>query len=241
MRRVAVITNATQYAGPGAIEALSITGTKLVCHDPSFVTDDACANFEATHPGTLVNRGKTAASAITRAVEAYGRLDVLISNDIYPLQHLPLELSEGADMRRACEALLVTPFVLIAKAAAQMRYQSGGHIVLITSAAPLRPEAGFSTYSAARAGASALARSAARELAPYGITVNAIAPSFLASEMFYPAEIWDTPQGHAALKTSNLSGRLGTAQEIGALITFLTSGNADFLTGEVINFTGGWV
>ena len=115
-----------------------------------------------------------------------------------------------------------------------------GYVILITSAAPLLPEPGFSTYSTARAGASALVRAAVRELAQYGISVNAIAPNYLASEMYYPADIWDTHEARERLRNLLPAGRLGKASEIGSLIVFLSSGQADFINGEVIHLTGGW-
>lgn len=239
-RSVAVVTNALQYAGPGAVAALSAAGYALVCHDEAFLDETVRRDFEAGQPGACAHPGKAPGAAIAHAVRMHGRIDALISNDVHALQHTPLEVGEASDMRRACEALLVTPFALLAKAAAEMKRHGGGHIVLVTSAAPLRPEPGFSAYSAARAGASALARAAARELAPHGITVNAVAPNFLASETYYPAEVWGTAEGEKKLRGLLPAGRLGEAREIGALIAFLVSGQADFMTGEIINFTGGW-
>ena len=238
--RVAVVTNVTRYAGPGAVSALGRAGYTVVCHDEDLVEEVPRAEFEANHRGAVACGSKTPQGAIGQAIKRYGRVDLLVSNDVYPLQYLPLEACEAADLRRAIEALVVTPVSLVAKAAAEMKRQGRGYIVLITSAAPCRPEAGFSIYSSLRAGASAFAQAAARELAPHRITVNAIAPNFLESELYYPKDLWETDEGKAKLRGLVPVGRLGTPAELGALIAFLASGSADFITGEVIKFTGGW-
>lgn len=238
--RVAVVTNATQYAGPGAVAALARAGYTVVCHDERFAAELPGPDHPANQGGAVACPSKTASGALAYAVKQHGRVDLLVSNDVYPLQYLPLEQCEVADLRRAIDALLVTPVGLVAKAAAEMKRQGGGYIVLITSAAPCRPEPGFSIYSSVRAGASAFAQAAARELAPHRITVNAIAPNFLESELYYPSELWATEAGRAKLQHMVPVGRLGTGAELGALVAFLASGAADFITGEVIKFTGGW-
>ena len=239
-RPVAVVTNAAQYAGPGAVTALLAAGYAVICHDDRFTDEAVHVEFLAQNAGALIHSSKTAAAVLTYTVQEFGRIDLLVSNDVFPLQHVPLETAEASDMRRACEALIVTPYSLLVKAATVMKRQGKGHVILITSAAPLLPEPGFSTYCTARAGASALVRVAVRELAPYGISVNAIAPNYLASETYYPEDIWDTHEARERLRNLLPAGRLGKASEIGSLIVFLSSGQADFINGEVINLTGGW-
>ncbi|MFF7180202.1 SDR family oxidoreductase [Streptomyces sp. NPDC008121] len=239
--RVAVVTHATRYAGPGSVEALRKAGYTVLCHDESFLDEAARASFEDGRDGAVASSARTATGAVGQAVKRYGRLDLVVSNDVHPARYLPVEQADPAELRRAAEALLVTPVAVLAKAAAHMKRRGSGHIVLMTSAAPLRPEAGFSTYSSLRAGASAYARAAARELAPHGVTVHAVAPNFLESETYYPPELWETDEGRERLRDLLPAGRLGTAEEIGDLVVFLGSGSADFLTGDVLHFTGGWM
>jgi 3-oxoacyl-[acyl-carrier protein] reductase len=240
IRRVAIVTNATVYAGPGAVAKLLEAEYEVLCHDETFVSEANRTAFESSHPGASTYGSKAPTGAVAHAVKAWGRLDLLVSNDVFPLQYLPIDEIETAELRRAIDALLMTPIAMVSKAAAQMKRQSKGTIVMVTSAAPSRPDPGFSIYSSVRAGASAFSHAAARELAPHGINVNAIAPNFLESETYYPAELWSTPEGKDKLKKLLPAGRLGTGQELGALIVFLASGAADFITGEVIKFTGGW-
>ncbi|MFC7310687.1 SDR family oxidoreductase [Streptomyces monticola] len=238
--RVAVVTNAGRYAGPGAVPALLKAGFTVLCHDEDFADETRRAAFESAHPGAVACKHRTPGRTITQAVREHGRIDLLVSNDTYPLHYRPVDESDTGDLRQAAESLLVTPIDLVARAAEHMKRQGSGHIVLITSAAPDAAQPGFAVYSSLRAGASAFAQAAARELAPYKITVHAIAPNFLESELYYPEEIWDTDEGRDRLKALVPAGRLGTKQEIGELIVFLSGCSACFLTGDVIKFTGGW-
>ncbi|WP_371669346.1 SDR family oxidoreductase [Streptomyces sp. NBC_00289] len=238
--RVVVVTHATLYAGPGAVAALAAAGFTVVCQDETFGDEENRAKFEAGHECVVACPSKTPAGAVTWAIRRYGRLDAVISNDVYPGKYLPVEQADVTELRAAAEALLVAPVAVVAKAAAQMKRQGHGRIVLVTSAAPVRPEPGFSYYSSLRAAASAFARAAARELAAHYVTVNAVAPNFLESETYYPEEAWGDEDGKERLRGLLPIGRLGTAREIGNLIVFLTSGRADFVTGEVVGFTGGW-
>jgi NAD(P)-dependent dehydrogenase (short-subunit alcohol dehydrogenase family) len=93
----------------------------------------------------------------------------------------------------------------------------------------------------ARAGANALVRSLAIELAPHGIAVNAIAPNFLYSEAYFPrARYIDDPAGRDWIRRVVPAGRLGEPAEIGALVRHLATLEGSFHTGTIIPFTGGW-
>jgi 3-oxoacyl-[acyl-carrier protein] reductase len=238
--RVAVVTNATAYAGPGAVGGLLKAGYTVVCHDPSFSDGQRRTEYENEYHGAVVLEQQSPERAVTHAVRQHGRLDVLVSNDVHPLQHLPVEQCEASDVRGAAEALLIGPVALVARAAGRMKRQGSGRIIMITSAAPLKSEPGFSIYSCVRAGASAFAQAAARELAPHGVTVNAIAPNFLESEQYYPDALWRTEAGADRLARLVPVGRLGTGPELGELVVFLAGEAAAFITGQVVRFTGGW-
>ncbi len=240
MNKVALITNATKYAGPGALSALLEAGYTVMCHDEIFLDKEKRNFFEAQHPNVFTSSDKNPGVLVDSTIKQCGRIDLLVSNDVYPLRYLKIDEAGAADMREVVEALLVWPFCLLGKVSAKMKQQEKGYIILITSAASERPKIGFSAYSSVRAGASALAQAAACELAAHHITVNAIAPNFLESETYYPPELWKTEKSKDELIKLVPMGRLGRTDEIGALIVFLASGKADFITGEIINFTGGW-
>jgi NAD(P)-dependent dehydrogenase (short-subunit alcohol dehydrogenase family) len=238
--KIAVVTCASKYAGPGIVSELLKADYTVVCHDKAFVNENEKMKFENQYPGVYLNSSKDPATLVTTVLKQFNQIDLLVSNDVQPLKYLHLDEADAADMRETVEALLVWPFCLLGKVAAKMKKQGKGYIVLITSAAPLQPEVGFSIYSSVRAGCTALARAAAKELASYNITVNAIAPNYLESEIYYPSQFWSTPENSQKLKKAVPVGRLGKAKEVGALVAFLASGSVDFITGEVIHFTGGW-
>jgi NAD(P)-dependent dehydrogenase (short-subunit alcohol dehydrogenase family) len=100
---------------------------------------------------------------------------------------------------------------------------------------------GFAVPTTARAATTAFAKALAKEVAPFGIQVNVVAPNYLYSEMYYPkARFVDSAEGRDLIARTVPFGRLGQPEEVGALIAFLASGKSPFMTGQVIHFTGGW-
>ena len=240
MNKIALITHTTKYAGPGALAALLGAGYTIMCHDEIFIDEEKRKRFEQQYSTVYTSSEKNPGVLVDSTIKKLGGIDLFVSNDVYPLRYFNIDDCSAADIREEVEALYVWPFCLLAKVASAMKQQEKGYIVFITSAASDRPKKGFSIYNSVRAGTSALAQSAACELAAHHITVNAIAPNFLESEDYYPPDLWETEKGKNELAKSVPMGRLGKSDEIGALIVFLASGKADFITGEVINFTGGW-
>jgi NAD(P)-dependent dehydrogenase (short-subunit alcohol dehydrogenase family) len=239
--KVALITHAVDYAGPGAARALAEAGFVAVCHDPGFRSDSERQAFEAGHPGCVACPAASGGEAIDFAVARFGRLDCVVSNDVFPALWSPLDELDIGEFRETIESLVIEPAMLLSKAAVVMKARGRGNIIVVTSASPLQPEPGYAMYSSARAATTNLARCLARELAPYGVSVNAIAPNFLSSEMYYPAALWqDDTSRRDRLKREVPMGRLGTSEELGELVVLLASGKANFITGQVIPFTGGW-
>ena len=95
-------------------------------------------------------------------------------------------------------------------------------------------------YVTARGAANALAVTLAKELARDNIQVNAVAPNYVESPDYFPAELLDDPKTRDKILANIPLGRLGEPEELAALIAFLASGKADFITGQVIPFAGGW-
>jgi len=238
---IALITNVSEYAGLPGAAALAGDGFRVFCHDPSFADPAARQAFASANPALAPLAAATPEDLVAEVTGIAGRLDVVVSNDTHPASRARIEQADAQAYRDTIEALMVWPFRLAGAAAAVMKGQGAGRLVFITSASPLHPYPGFSMYASARAGASSLSQALARELAPHGIQVNAIAPNFLYSETYYPRAQWmDDPKYVQRLKDMVPMGRLGRPDEIGALISFLASGKAEFVTGQVIAFTGGW-
>ena len=239
--RTALVTNASDYAGPPAVDALAGAGLRVLVQDPTFGDDDAWQRFAADHPGaerlSAIAPGAAAAEAWDRA----GRVDAVISNDHHPASTSPVEEATLDGLRDSLEILVVRPFALVQAAVPHLKAQGGGAVVMITSCRTRLPMPGGAVPDLCRAAENALVRSLAVELAPDQIAVNAVAPNFLYSEAYYPRAVFrDDPAGQAFVRSSVPAGRLGEPQEIGEVIRFLATTQARFLTGAIIDFNGGW-
>jgi NAD(P)-dependent dehydrogenase (short-subunit alcohol dehydrogenase family) len=238
---VVLITNATQYVGPASIARLARDGAKIVAQDPSFSDTAARDRLTAQHPPGIATTGATDPAAIVEAaLTAHGRIDTLISNDDAPAIRAPLETAKLDDFRDGLEAMMVRPFALAQAVAAPMKRQSGGRILFITSAAPLRGLTNYGMYAAARGGANALTLTLARELAPSNILVNAIAPNYVANPSYFPPALLADPVALGKIEKNIPLGRLGKPEEVGALVSFFAIGDCGFVTGHVVPIAGGW-
>jgi NAD(P)-dependent dehydrogenase (short-subunit alcohol dehydrogenase family) len=135
----------------------------------------------------------------------------------------------------------VFPFSLAKAAIPRLIAQQNARVVMITSNRTRLPLPGGAIPDAARAGLNALVKSLSLELAPHGIPVNAIAPNYLYSETYFPrAKFVDDAAGRAYIQEVVPVGRLARPEEIGELIRYLATMQGGFLTGSIIDFSGGW-
>jgi len=236
-----LVTNATQYAGPGAVKMLDSAGVRVVCHDAGFDDAEQRKAFESEHPHAVCLRQRDPDSLVAEIADLVGAVDAVVSNDVYPITPASIEDVALDDLRRTFEAVLVFPYRLTQLLLPPMKARGSGCFVFVTSARPLRPEPGYSVPTSIRAGTTAFAQALSKEVAAFGIQVNVVAPNYLYSEMYYPrARFIDDPEGRQAIARTVPAGRLGTPEEVGELIAFLVSGRSKFTTGQVIYFTGGW-
>jgi NAD(P)-dependent dehydrogenase (short-subunit alcohol dehydrogenase family) len=235
---VVVVTNATSYVGPASVDRLLRDGARVIAQLRG--STDAREAYLEAHPGVIVTDADDPSEIIAAALDACGRLDAVVSNDDAPAIRAGIEDAALADFRQGLEDMMVRPFALAQSAARVMKAQGGGRIVMITSAAPLRGLTNYSMYAAARGGANALMLSLARELAPHHIIVNAIAPNYVANPTYFPAALLDDPVARAKIERNIPLGRLGTPEEVGALVSFFAIGDCGFVTGHVVPIAGGW-
>lgn len=239
--RLALVTNALEFAGPPAVAALREIGLRVAAHDLRFVDAAARHAFEQAQPGTIALDAQAPGELVDAAWALEGRLDVWVSNDAHPATHAPVVDARLGDLRETFERLVAFPFALARAAIPRLRATPGARVIMVSSNRNRLPQAGGAIPDIARAGANALARSLAIELAPHGIPVNAIAPNFLASETYYPrARFVDDPAGADYVRRTVPAGRLARPEEIGELIRFLATCESTFLTGAAIDFSGGW-
>lgn len=238
---VALVTNAREFAGPPAVRALGAAGFQVLAHDIAFGDPAIREQYRAEHPEVVALEAQAPGEIIAAAWAVAQRLDVLVSNDAHPPVHGPIATADLADLRATLERLVVFPFALAQAAIPLLTSQPGARVVMITSNRTRLPFVGGAIPDAARAGANALVKSLSLELAPHGIPVNAIAPNYLYSETYYPrARFIDDPAGRAFIAQTVPVGRLAQPEEIGELVRYLATMQGSFLTGSIIDFSGGW-
>ncbi len=239
--RIALVTNAGDFAGPPAVDALLADGYRVLAHDPAFARTADRDAFLARHPGAETAGHAEPDDLVAWAWDQAGAVDVVVSNDHYPAIHVAVEDAAADDLRATLEALVVWPFRLAGALAPRFKAQGRGAIVMITSCRTRLPRPGGAIPDAARDANNALVRSLSIDLAPFGIPVNAVAPNYLYSEAYYPrAKYIDDPAGAAFVRQIVPAGRLAEPAEIGEVIRFLAAARTPFLTGAIIDFAGGW-
>lgn len=238
---VALVSNAIGFAGPPAVQALLDAGFRVVAHDPAFADSKAWADFASARSDLDAIPGGAAEEIVSQVLDLHGRLSVVVSNDHHPAASLSLDAALLEELQQNLEKLVEFPFRLVRAALPALRRQGGGNIVMVTSNRTRLPLSGAAFPDAARAAANAMVRSLAIDCAKDGIIVNAVAPNFLYSEAYYPRAVFkDGEIGRAYVRENVPVGRLAEPHEIGEVIGFLATVKTRFLTGAVIEFSGGW-
>ncbi|WP_328646800.1 SDR family oxidoreductase [Amycolatopsis sp. NBC_00348] len=240
---VALVTNVTQYAGPAGATALAADGFTVVCHDETFSDSEVRGKFVAENP-ELTPIAEQEPEAILAAAREHGRVDVVLSNDYVPPSAVqkPFDGAPLGDLEFLMRELVYRPFELIQAATPAMKEARTGRIILVTSAAAVRPLATAVLYSAARAAATTLVTGAAKALGEYNIQFNAIGPNWFENPTYFPPGLWESDAELRATVAKEVPlQRLGQQEEMGALIAFLASGKATPVTGQFFGFTGGWL
>jgi 3-oxoacyl-[acyl-carrier protein] reductase len=184
-------------------------------------------------PGDVTN-SEDVDAVVKQVVSDLGRLDVLVNNAGITRDGLILRMTDD-QWRSVIEVNLTGAFLCSRAAAKVMLRQRSGRVVNMASVVGVMGNAGQANYSASKAGLIGLTKSMARELAPRGITVNAIAPGFIVSPMT------DELSEEAKEKLFSMIplGRLGTAEDVADAVAFFASPAASYITGQVLKVDGG--
>lgn len=238
---ITLLTNVTQYAGPGTMVELLREGHTVICHDASFVDSGRRSDFEAQAQGAWAIGEQYPEAIFDTVAQRWGVPNAIVSNDVHPITKNEIESIPESDLRATFEAVVMFPIQLTQKFLPAMKARGSGAFVFVTSARETRPEPGFAVPTTLRAATTSFAKALSKEAAPFGIQVNVVGPNYLYSEMYYPkARFVDASEGREAIARTVPFGRLGQPEEVGSLIAFLASGKSTFTTGQVIYFAGGW-
>lgn len=173
---------------------------------------------------------------VQTTVERLGGLDILINNaGIFPIASVATMREEDWD--RVMAVNLKGVFLCSQAALAPMRQRGGGRIINIASVSGLVGAVGFAHYAASKAGVIGFTKALAREVAPMGITVNAIAPGIIDTEMTrqtFPASALELYKAQVPLR------RLGQPEDLAAIVVFLASPGVAYITGQVYVVDGGY-
>ena len=239
--RVALITGASRGIGRAAALALAQRGADVaVAYGSNSEAAEAVAQevraqgVRAAVLGADLGAAAQAAALVQRTVAELGRIDVVVNNAGLTRDNLALRMSDE-EWRAVIDVDLTAAFVICRAALRPMLRQRWGRIVNVSSVSGVMGNAGQANYSAAKAGLIGMTKALAREVGSRSITVNAVAPGFIETDM--------TATLDPALRQRAVQGipmeRMGTAEEVAAAIAFLASPDAAYITGHVLHVDGG--
>jgi 3-oxoacyl-[acyl-carrier protein] reductase len=238
--KIAVVTGASRGIGRQISLALAREGATIVAVDlDQAATDTVVDELKALGGDALAVVGNVTNPAdvekiIDAAMEKYGRVDILVNNAGITRDGLMMRMKDD-EWDAVLNVNLKGAFLCTRAAAKVMMKQRYGRIINIASVVGQMGNAGQANYCASKAGLMGLTKSNARELASRNITVNAVAPGFIATEMTdkLPEKVREELAAQIPL------ARLGSAEDIAHAVVFLAAENSGYITGHVLSVNGG--
>ena len=238
--KVAIVTGASQGIGRDTALALAGAGARVVVAARSeeklaaLVAEIAAAGGEAFALKLDVADAEQVKAGFKQVVEKFGRLDILVNNAAVTRDGLAMRMKKD-DWDAVLQTNLTGAHLCIQQALPPMMKARAGRIINISSIVAQMGNAGQANYVAAKAGLIGLTKAIAIEIASRNITVNAVAPGFIATPMtdVLPDKVKEE------LKVKIPLGRMGSPRDVAAAIVFLASDEAAYITGHVLNVNGG--
>lgn len=239
--KTALVTGGSRGIGRAICLALAKEGADIaVCYangaDGANETVRICSEYgvKACAVKADVSVSEDVSALISKVKADYGSIDILVNNAGITRDNLIMKMNE-CDFDSVIDTNLKGTFLCIQNIARLMLKQKSGRIINISSVVGVSGNAGQANYAASKAGIIGLTKSVAKELGSRGITVNAVAPGFIETDMTagLPADVVDEMKKSIPMKT------LGQVEDVANLVAFLASDNARYITGQVICVDGG--
>jgi len=239
--KCALVTGASRGIGRAIAVALAKAGADVVINyagneEAAKQTEELCASYGVA---TMVVKADVAdaeecRTMVEKAKECFGKIDILVNNAGITRDKLMIGMAE-TDFMDVINTNLKGSFLCMQMVSKLMIKQRYGRIINLSSVVGIHGNVGQVNYAASKAGVIGMTKSAAKELASRGITVNAVAPGMIETDM--TAVIPE--KAKEAMMTTIPAGRAGKPEEIANVVAFLTSEEAAYITGQVISVDGG--
>ncbi|TVR24076.1 MAG: 3-oxoacyl-[acyl-carrier-protein] reductase [Anaerolineaceae bacterium] len=239
--KVAVVTGGSRGIGRGIALTLAGRGATVVVNyqrnaeaAQAVVAQITGAGGTAEAVGADVSTEEGANALIGGAVKAHGRIDILVNNAGITRDNV-IMMMKADDFDAVIQTNLRSAWLCSKAAVRSMMRKRSGRVINITSVSGVMGQAGQTNYSASKAGLIGLTKSLAREVGGRGITVNAVAPGFVDTDLTSTLTEEQRATSHQFIPL----GRWGTIEEVAETVAFLASDSAGYITGHVLSVDGG--
>lgn len=239
--RTAIVTGGSRGIGRAVCIALAEAGANVVINfsgnrEAAEETRKCCRDkgAEAIILQGDVSEAECCKKIVEETIEAFGKIDILVNNAGITRDDLIMRMTEH-DFDKVIETNLKGSFLMMQAVSRPMMKNRYGRIINMASVVGLMGNAGQVNYAASKAGVIGMTKSMAREMASRGITVNAVAPGFIRTDM-------TAAMSEAAVKAAADSipaGRMGNPEDVAEAVRFLASQGAGYITGQVLAVDGG--
>lgn len=241
--KIAVVTGASRGIGKAIAMRLAKEGATVIINYNGSVDKAEAVKTEIEKAGGRaavyqcdVSEEKACEAFLSEVIKTYGRIDVLVNNAGITRDGLLMRMSE-TDFDAVLNTNLKGAFHTIRSASRQMLKQRSGRIINMASVVGVSGNAGQANYAASKAGVIGLTKAAAKEMASRGITVNAVAPGFIETDMtgVLSEKVREGAFGQIPM------GTFGKPEDVASAVAFLASEEARYITGQVLHVDGGMV